>query len=229
MPALKKSKLIWDGVAGDEDTALRAEYALGSQMAAELRRQAPPTLDTARQTLAQELCERLAAFVRDKRRVFQCEVFLDSVPNALAFPGGFVFVSESLFDFCENRPDEMAFVVGHEMAHVIRGHAWERVLNESAVRFASAASSRLGPVGNWVSKQGMALLKKAYARDCENEADEMGLRLAAAAGYDPAAALSLFRRLDQLTGGGEISGEYFSTHPPARERLARLTTLVKNP
>src|SRR6266852_3184842 len=91
VPALRKSKWIWDALAGTDEESLRAETALGNTLAAELRAFAGPVNDPELAALLSGLCQRLSTCVRDKGRAFTCEAMHDPSPNALALPGGFVF------------------------------------------------------------------------------------------------------------------------------------------
>lgn len=214
--------MIWDGLTGTEEEALRAEAALGAEMAMELRATLPPVLDQQTAVQLSELCGRLSACVRDKRRTFRCDLFLDRFPNAMALPGGFIFASDSLVALCDRSPDELAFVLGHEMAHVIRGHAWDRMLNETVLKAAAIATARVGQVGAWLRQQGLDLLRNAHSREQELEADELGLRLSAAAGYAPEGALHTLQRIERFGPNPVGLGHYLSSHPPASERIAAL-------
>jgi beta-barrel assembly-enhancing protease len=228
VPAIRKSKLLYASVAGTEEEALRAERLLGRDLAAELRRTIALESDPALAALVNELCQRLAGRVRDKRRAFQCEVLHDPSFNAMALPGGFLFISNSLVEFCERRPEELAFVLGHEMGHVIRGHASDRLLSETALRAVSAVTMRAsGSLSGWLQQQGLVLLRSAHAQEGELEADELGLRLAAAAGFPPAGAIALLRRLEAMSANPKGQGQYFATHPPPSERIARLAPLSR--
>jgi predicted Zn-dependent protease len=155
------------------------------------------------------------------------ELFEDTVPNAIALPGGFLFVSNSLLSFCDLQPEELAFVIGHEMAHVVRKHTWDRLINETALRVASAVTSRLGVLGTWVRQEGLVLLRSAHANRCEFEADELGFRLAAAAGYGTDGAFSFLERIGRQQSR-ESLGDYMSSHPNPAERLARLRKLAQS-
>ena len=227
VPTIRKSKWIWDGLTGTEEEALRAEAAFGSTLAVELRAATEPVNDLQMTDLLNNLCERLASCVRDKRRVFRCEVIRNDSPNAMALPGGFIFVSHSLVDLCERRPEELAFIIGHEMAHIIREHAWNRMLNQAVSRAMSVIAARAGPLGGWLREKGMVLLQSAHSQDHEQEADELGLRLAAAAGLAPDGAIALLQRIDQLGLKRTEFGQYFASHPPASERIARLAPLCR--
>lgn len=226
VPAIRKSKWIWDGLAGDEAEALRAEVALGANMAAELRTTFAMAPEQEGQAL-REICARLGACVRDQRRSFCCEVFRDRFANAMALPGGFIFISDSLVVLCERRPDALGFVLGHEMAHVIRRHAWDRMLNEAVLRAASLATARVGQVGAWLQQQGLKLLGSAHSREQELEADELGLRLAGAAGLGLEGAMSILRRLQGFGPNPIGMGQYLASHPPAAERIAALQPIAR--
>ncbi len=228
VPAIRKSKLIYDSVAGTEEEALRAELALGRDMAAELRRSMAMSSDPARVALVSDLCQRLSLGLRDKRRPLQCEVLQDPLPMAMALPGGFLFISDSLIEWCERSQDELAFAIGHEIGHVIRGHAWDRMVNETALNAISALTARAsGALGSWFRQQGTALLRSAYEQENEFEADEFGFRLALAARFGPTGATGLLRRLQTSTSTPGTMGSYFGSHPSASERLARIARLSR--
>lgn len=227
IPAIRKTKWIYDGLAGSEAEGLRAEARLGHGLAAELRAASPPASDPTLTPLVAELCRRLAACVRDQRRAFHCEVIMGESPNAMALPGGFKFISHSLVELCERRPDELAFVIGHEMAHIIRGHAWDRMLSQAVLRVASTVGSRAGVLGGWLRTNGREILQSAHSRDSELEADEFGLRLAAAARFAPEGASALLQRLERLGGAPDVLGQYFASHPPASERRLRLQEISR--
>ena len=227
VPAIRKSKWIWDSLTGDEDEALSAENSLGTAMAAELRNLAPPVEDPQMLDLVRGVCQRLAACVKDKRRTFRCEMISDPHPNAVALPGGYIFLSDSLLELCERREDSVAFAIGHEMAHVIRRHVWDRMVNEAVLRAASSLAARAGRLGGWLRQSGLPLLRSAYSRDCEFEADELGFRLAAAAGFSPDGAILLLQAVARLEPDAAALGQYFSSHPDAAHRIAHLTVLSR--
>lgn len=221
-PALRKTRWVWQNLTGSEEDALQAEVESGRSLAAEVRSAAGPVDDPELAVLLAEVCGRLTARVRDKRRTFRCEALPGDAPNALALPGGFIFVSVPLVTLCERRSDELAFVIGHEMGHVLLGHAWDRMMEQIASRMVSAVSLRSGVLGQWVRSQGLSLLQSAHAREGERQADELGMRLAVAAGYASGGALALLGRFASLGADPGILGPYLSSHPPPAERRAYL-------
>ncbi len=227
VPAMRKSKWIWAGLTGNEEEALQAEVAFGRVLAVELRNATEPLNDPPATELLNEVCQRLTACVRDQRRNFRVELIFDETPSAMALPGGYIFMSHALLNFCGRQPDELAFIIGHEMGHILREHVWDRMLSQTASQAATAITARTGPLGTWLRHKGMGLLQSAFARDSETEADEFGLRLAASAHFDANGALALLRRLDEAATESPDLGQYFSSHPPAAQRIAALQPLCR--
>ena len=222
VPAIRKGRWIWNGLTGTDADALRAEQALGAALAVEVRAMTARCGDPQAESLVRGLCSELSRVAGEPRRAFRVEVITSESPNAMALPGGFLFVSLELVDLCERRPDELAFVVGHEMAHVLLGHAWDRVLNQGLLKAASLVAGRAGLLGAWVRQHGLQSLQSAHSRQGEFEADQRGCELAVAAGYDAAGALALLRRLEARSHPPGVLGRYLASHPPAEDRAERL-------
>jgi predicted Zn-dependent protease len=223
-PKVRKGQWIWESVAGSEADSLRAERQVGRDLAAAVRAETPPDADAAVRSLVGEVGARLARCVANKARRFDFEVLAGGEPNAFALPGGYVFITRSLVELCEMSPDELAFILGHEMAHVMRGHALDRILSQAALRMATRVAPSVGAVSAAVKGAGLKALAGAYSRDNELEADELGLRLADAAGFDPAAAQRLMQRLAALHGRAAegLMARYFGTHPAPADRARRM-------
>ena len=148
----------------------------------------------------------------------------DDQPSAFALPGGFVFVAEPLANLCAYDADELAFVLGHEMSHVIRRHAIDRLISQKVLSAASLASPGRGVLGPWIRRVGLQWLERAYSQDQEFEADELGVLLMRAAGFDLAGSVRALNRFHRLTPSSDRSGlgAYLSTHPPVQDRILRL-------
>ena len=128
-------------------------------------------------------------------------------PNAFALPGGYIYISRGLMALA-NSEDELACVVAHEIVHVARRHSAQQ---QAIVRYQKAFAPRFS----------RARTMAAYGRDMEREADALGQKLAAAAGYDPMGMSTFMRRLDQrerLLIGAPRAPTFFDTHPGSRER-----------
>jgi beta-barrel assembly-enhancing protease len=220
-PKVRKAQWMWASFTGTEAEALRLERAVGVDLAEEAGRQIPLDTDPRTRQVMEEIGRRLAARVANRQRSFRFEAFATGEPNAFALPGGFIFVSRSILELCQWDASEIAFVLGHEMGHIIRGHAIDRIVANTAVAAASRVAPVRGALGGWLKTVGIQYLQTAYSRDQELEADRLGVRLARAAGFDPSGAVRLLARLADLKRSTDPSslGEYFSTHPASEIRI----------
>jgi Zn-dependent protease with chaperone function len=144
--------------------------------------------------------------------------------NAFCMPGGKIAVFTGLLEQLQLTDDEVAMVLGHEMAHALREHARERIAKTQgtgALLSLGAQLFGLGQLGNVAADIGTQLLTLKYSRDDETEADLVGLELGARAGYNPEAAVSLWDKMDRAAGGGGGTA-FLSTHPSGPERMRRL-------
>jgi len=145
--------------------------------------------------------------------------------NAWCMPGGKIAVYTGLIDKLKITDDELAAVMGHEIAHALREHSRERASEQAiagigiSVVAAVAGVGSLGQKGMEYAYQG--LLGLPNSRTHETEADRMGVELAARAGYDPRAAISLWKKMGEV--GGSEPPKFMSTHPPRSERMQDLT------
>ena len=220
----RKAKWVWQSVAGSEADAIQAEHSVGRDMAAVVLTASLCDSDPAAQALLDEVGVQLTAVVRNRLYRFEMTCVQADPPTAFALPGGFVFVARSLVDLCDRDRDEVAFVLAHEMAHVIRRHAIDRLLKQKVMSAAALASPGRGVFASWIRQVGFQWLERAYSRDEEFEADELGLRLMRAAGFDPAGAVRVLQRLGELDRSPDPLGlgPYLSTHPPVEDRILRL-------
>jgi predicted Zn-dependent protease len=220
-PKVRKAKWMWQSIAGSESDAIKAEYEVGLDLAREIRRQLGHEQQLETDKILNEIGGRLASCVANKLRKFNFETFKSPEPNAFALPGGFVFATQSLVELCRYDHDEIACILGHEMAHIMRGHAMNRIVSNSAIAAVSRAAPIRGALSGWLRRVGVQFLESAYSQDMESEADRLGVRLVAAAGYDPAACLQLFSRLAELKSHPDQfdPGSYFSSHPPFKVRI----------
>lgn len=228
-PKVRKARWIWGSMTGTEADTIRLERGVGADLAQAARLQLRADPDPAMQQTLDRVGGRLADRVASKLRTFHFDAFLAGEPNAFALPGGFIFASRSLVELCQGEESEVAFILAHEMGHVIKGHAIERIVTNSAISMASRAAPARGVLGPWLQRVGVRFLETAYSRDHELEADRLGTRLAAAAGYDPHAAIKLFARLAKLKAAPEPLdlGEYFSTHPTFDVRINNIRRFLQ--
>ncbi len=227
-PRVRKVNWVWQSMTASEGEAIRAEYAVGRDLARAIRNQLEVETDPGAGKMLQKVGHHLTGCVANKLHRFTFEPIKSAKPNAFALPGGFVFVTSSLGELCEWNQDEIAFILAHEMAHVIRGHAMDRIIANSAialgVKFLNIHT--LGAAA--LSRAGIGLLQSAYSQDIESEADTLAARLIIAGRYDRDAPIKLLRRLDELSRGGNKFdiGNYFSSHPAFELRIQNLDRLL---
>jgi len=220
-PKVRKARWMWASATGSEADTIRLEHGVGVDLAQEARKQLQMDGEPRTRETLDQAGSRLAAHVTNKLRAFHFDAFLCGEPNAFALPGGFIFVSRPILDLCEWDEHEIAFILGHEMGHVLKGHAIDRIMTNSAMAAASRAAPVQGLLGAWLRNVGVRFLETAYSRDNELDADRLGVRLALAAGYDGQGAIRLLSRLGRLHQAPAplALGEYFSTHPTAEIRI----------
>jgi len=228
-PKLRKGKWLWTNLTGSEAEAIAAEYGVGCDLAAEVRVQVQPCTDASKSKLLSEIGSHLVLCVGNKQRRFNFEAVQGGQANAFALPGGFIFVTDALIELCERSRDEIAFVLAHEMSHVMRGHAMERLLSDTAFSGLARRLPARGAIAGWLKRVGVKFLETAYSRSRESEADELAVRLIRAGGFDCGGAVQLLKRLATLKEqrGEDGLGVYFSSHPPIAERIRDVERLLK--
>lgn len=211
----RQAKWMWSWFAGSEAESLQAERDYGQECAREFAAQFAGRPSRDNQALVDAVGSRLAATVIDPRRGFRFSVIVAATSNAFALPGGFVFITEPLVHLCGYNEAEIAFFLGHEMAHIVRGHAKDQL---TTTTFLNAVTARFTGAGLMLRQ----VLANGYSRDLELEADREGASLMAAAGFDPRAALSGLRRLAEASADSVGPLEFFSSHPPLADRVRTL-------
>jgi len=141
--------------------------------------------------------------------------------NAFCMPGGKIAFYYGILQRLQLSDAEVATIMGHEMAHALREHARERMGKTTATRLGAGLLSSLlglGGTGDALLNMGAGLLTLRFSRDDESEADIVGMELAARAGYDPAAGISLWEKMLKASQGQPP--EFMSTHPAGSTRIA---------
>ena len=140
--------------------------------------------------------------------------------NAFCMPGGKIAFYSGILDQLQLTDDEVAQIMGHEIAHALREHARERMGKSAATSIGAGLLSQvlgLGDLGRTVTNYGAELLTLKFSRDNETEADLVGLELAARAGYDPRAGVTLWRKMQAASKGAPP--QWLSTHPAGDTRI----------
>lgn len=145
--------------------------------------------------------------------------------NAWCMQGGRMAIYSGLIEQLKLSDDEIAAVLGHEMAHALREHSRERISQSLATQVGlnvGAAFLGLGALAtDMVGMGAQLMLTLPNSRVAEREADRIGVELAARAGYDPRAAVSLWAKMSRKSGG-KRPPEWLSTHPSPEQRTQDL-------
>jgi len=163
----------------------------------------------------------------DRARAWRWEVNLigSNQINAFCMPGGKIAVYLGLIRNLKPTDDELAVVVGHEIAHALLEHSRERLAKDQLTQLGANVVSQLfnlGQLGNTALGLGANMLSLKFSRGDETEADRVGLELAARAGYDPRAGISLWQKMERAASGAPP--EWLSSHPAGTSRIKDIET-----
>jgi len=158
---------------------------------------------------------------------WEVQIIEDKTANAFALPGGRIGVNEGMFKVATNQ-NQLAVVLGHELSHVVAHHGAERVSDHMAAKLGVALASVYGASQGMdpgttqallgVGAQTLVLLP--FSRTQESEADTLGQRYMARAGFDPRAAVKLWQEMDAQPGNAPPP--FLSTHPSPGSRIAAM-------
>ena len=143
--------------------------------------------------------------------------------NAFCMPGGKIVFFSGILEQLKLTDDEVAMVMGHEMAHALREHARERMAKNALTSVGANVLVQvlgMGQVGQVLTGYGAQLLSLKFGRADESEADLVGMEIAARAGYDPRAAVTLWKKMGQANKASPP--QWLSTHPSGTSRIAEL-------
>ncbi len=201
------------------------EIQIGREVERQLARKPGFITDPALTQRVTSLGLRLARVSERPNLPWTYHVLNDKSVNALAAPGGFVFVTAGLFKFVQN-DNELGFVVGHETTHVAHRHAVDLAQRDMELRFGVIVLTQIIFGGSITAYQlaqlGRALIDAKYSRDKEFEADHYGVIYAQKAGFDPTASLTFMERLEKTEKEQPGLLHAFEDHPDTPDRLSAL-------
>ena len=150
--------------------------------------------------------------------------------NAFCMPGGKIMFYSGLINKLHLSDDEIAIVMGHEISHALREHSREQISQAYAAQTAIDIGTALLGLGSGASNLAnfgyQNFVATKFSRTDESEADRMGLELAARAGYDPRAGVTLWKKMIQASQGSSRPPEFLSTHPAEANRVQQIEALL---
>ena len=204
------------------------EIQMGYQSAQQILKKEPLSRDANLNQVVQRVGSRIANAAAQPNYKWQFFVIDKDVLNAFCLPGGKVFVYKGLFRAVQNE-DQLAVVIGHEVAHAIARHGAERMSVVQLGRLGKTVAAQSiggGKYANQINKaygatEGVGLVLP-FSRKFEYEADEIGLYLMTKAGYDPNQAIPFWQNMRRLSAGKKKPPEFLSTHPADSNRIRKI-------
>ena len=201
-----------------------------AQMMAEAQKKGALDRDPAQVARVKNIVARLVpqtAVFRDDALKWPWEVHVISMDevNAWCMPHGKMAIYTGLINKLGASDDEIAAVMGHEIAHALREHSREQMSQAVGTQAAIGIAGALFGIGelgqNVAGMVADVTLLKPKSRGMETESDRIGIEIAARAGYNPHAAVTLWQKMEKLAGGQPP--KWLSTHPPHGDRIRDLT------
>lgn len=208
------------------------EIRLGAEAAAKFEQQYGVVSDPAMAGRLQRIGQSLVVYAERKDLPWRFRVINVDEFNAAAFPGGFVYATKGLMQGLTD--EELAFVVGHEIAHADYSHSVKQI-EKSQLRqlgliiiAAGAGGGRIDQNAGRLVQLTEAVISSQYSQGDESESDRYGMKVMAQAGYDPAFALSALQKLASQSGGGTpgFLNTLLGSHPLPKKRINQGANLI---
>lgn len=207
----------------------RQEIAIGREVAGTVLGAAPLVDDPALQSYVNKVGRWIALQSERPDLPWRFGVIETHGVNAFAAPGGHVLITRGLYEMLDNE-SHLAAVLGHEIAHIIKRHHVSVMRKQGLIQgLASGAQAAAGSEGNLIRDAAAGLISegliKGLDQSAEYEADQLGVVLAARAGYNPYGLVDVMQKLQARAGDASL-GLLFSTHPHPTQRLAELEQVI---
>jgi predicted Zn-dependent protease len=229
-PITGRSQLV--GLVSESE-AISGSSAAYQQMMGQLDKKKQVERDSARAQKVQEITDKLIAQaikLRPQAASWRWEVQVINDPktvNAFCMAGGKMAIYTGMWEQLKATDDEIAQVMGHEISHALADHTRERMsvarTTDLGVQILGAATGVGNLGGQLMQTAAVVAIGLPNSRESEAEADQIGIELAARAGYDPKSAVTLWEKMGKLGGGRQA--EFLSTHPSPEHRAEKLKEL----
>lgn len=208
---------VWAGIV-----STKQEIAIGESVANQIEKQYKLVEDPALQERVAEIGSRIVAVSGREGMKYTFKVLDVDEVNAMAAPGGFIYVFKGLTDLMQT-DDEIAGILAHEVGHVVKRHSMGQLEKSLGMTLLMAAA--FGGKGFALQAVALSAISAGYSREDERAADRMGYELSAAAGYNPYGMLIGLRKLQDLHP--EQQSDLFSDHPEAAARIKLMERYLK--
>jgi len=205
--------------------------SMGTQSFEQLQKAAKLSNNTSYNKKIRCITDRLLLAMGESPAKWTIKIFEDSSPNAFALPGNKMGIHTGMIELAAS-DDQLAAVIGHEIGHVLAEHGNERISQNAIVHFGMTATQlylgsshrndNLILAGLGVGAQLAYILP--FSRTHESEADALGVKYMAIAGFNPAQAAELWKLMKKK--GGPAAPEFLSTHPSPATRIDKLNALA---
>ena len=196
------------------------EISMGKDVAAQLEAKYGVVQDGELQARVDNIGQRLVAVCDRQDLTYSFKVLNSDEVNAMAVPGGFIYVFKGLLDYMPS-DDELAGVLGHEVGHIVKRHSVKQVEKQMALTLLTIILTK--GQGFILADATMQALMAGYSRSDEREADEQGFNLTNKAGFNPYSMLITVSKLQDLADAkGNPGFGLFSTHPEPEVRIERV-------
>lgn len=209
------------------------EMALGATEAKKIVETSKISTDKKLQDRVKRIGEKIAAVSGRSDFAWEFTVIQDDTPNAFCLPGGKVFFYTGILKITEN-DDQIATVMGHEIAHALARHGAERMSMQSASNIgAQVLAAALNVPAQYQNLYSQAYgvtsqvgLILPYSRTFEHEADQIGIYLMWKAGYNPSQAVKFWENMERISKGGQKPPAFLSTHPADSDRIKAIRDYI---
>jgi predicted Zn-dependent protease len=226
VPVEQPSQLRTLVPAAQLEKAASQQFAKMKQQAAQKNALAPdthPQLVRLRK-IADQLKPHALLWNRDAQNWrWEVQLFLSDSINAFCMPGGKIGFYSGILEKLKLTDDEVAMIMGHEMAHALREHSRAQLAKSQLTSIGAGVLSSvlgMGEMGRTLMDYGTQLTLLKFSRDDENDADLVGLDISARAGFDPRAGVTLWRKMSAASKGAPP--QWLSTHPSGTNRIAQI-------
>ncbi len=224
--AMRKPKWYFKSFFGDEQEALHAENIFGHELAEQMKQEFTLIDDPKIMNLVNQVGDVLKQRVKRAERKFTFIPVRSEDINAFALPGGYIFLTSGILELCEYKPDALAFILSHEMVHVVSRHPLKRILTSKSLGVLANMLKAGSLAGQLARKTLSSLIESAYSQENEFDADRYGLQLAVRSGYSGQPGIDTLKKLQKVSKTNDRFN-YFSTHPPLDERISKTTSVLK--